>query len=115
METNTDPTKSLLERFERDILYDCHSLRARISRSEALETILATKGIIPDIATYLKSNEPDIKAVYPLLAEDLRKAWIYLVNNYIDEHLSEKRSFDFDSFGEMRDYLNGYKNEETIS
>ncbi|MFC1615084.1 hypothetical protein ACFL22_00810 [Patescibacteria group bacterium] len=45
----------LIQRFEKDILYDCHSLSARINRSDAQKELVEIgQGALRQIAEYLK-------------------------------------------------------------
>ncbi len=62
----------LAEQFEAEILYDAHSLQAKIGRSESARKIVQLSGHEKD---FLQSSTPTQTSPYPLLQEDLVTAW----------------------------------------
>ncbi len=60
--------------FENDIIYDAHSLRARIGRSETGKKIaLMSEEDKEALREYLKTHTAPTE--YPLLLQDVEKAW----------------------------------------
>lgn len=65
----------LCKQFDRDILYDCHSLPSRIERSEAAHGLrLNAYGALPTIIRHIELHEGLDKL-------DLRRAWGKLLNH----------------------------------
>ena len=78
-----DPKKmsweNLFERFESDIRYDCHSLTAKFERSSAQEELFKRgKESLRPIIGHLQQRKE--KNNFPLLDEDMTRAWAMLLN-----------------------------------
>lgn len=59
MEEQETPVSELIERFERDMLYDCHGYVLRFSRSEARkELVRMGKRALRPIVDHLQSHPP---------------------------------------------------------
>lgn len=68
----------LCEAFDGDILYDCHHIRTRVSRSDAGRKLrLNARGTLPVIVTHLENHR---RLDEPGPPEDLRLGWGLLLN-----------------------------------
>jgi hypothetical protein len=66
--------ETLVKRYEDDILFDCHSLPIKISRSEARREISElSPAEHKEIKKFLENHT--VKTIYPALAEEVRQAW----------------------------------------
>lgn len=90
----------LFERFAKDIIYDCHSLRARVSRSNAGKQILAVgPEIFNDLAQHLKDYKPPTQI--EAIAEEVRYGWGILLSWMCEEHSLDRKGIaqaDFNSW-----------------
>lgn len=80
-----DSALKLINRFQSDIVYDCHSLSARYGRSDAVRKILeAAIDMLPFIAAHLSTYEKatDIHDI----EMDARIAWCWLLRQIHDEN-----------------------------
>ncbi|MBU1046344.1 hypothetical protein KKH36_01015 [Patescibacteria group bacterium] len=83
MSLNPKEVQKLIERFEKDIIYDCHSLRTRLSRSEAREKLNEMgRDALRPIIDHLKINSPK---------DELAEAWNTLFA-WIEKDIDPKRS-----------------------
>lgn len=72
---NLDPPK-LVERFENDIIYDCHSLRAKFGRSQAQrELVQKGRESLRPIVEHIRLYQQTPPTSYPLVLDDLLVAW----------------------------------------
>jgi hypothetical protein len=81
--------KELIKHFEGDILYDCHSFRARIGRSLALREIVRRgTNILPDLVAHLeRTNFAEHGArAYPSGGEELACAWAVVLGGIERDH-----------------------------
>lgn len=67
---------ALIERFEKDIVYDAHSLRAKYSRSQARAELVAMgTDVIVHLFVYLKTEKgldyPDLPAAWAWLVKEI--------------------------------------------
>ena len=71
-----------IERFERNILHDCHSLPIKLNRSQSFASLVGTQqlGIQNMIGKYLLENRTllNTQIPYPLVEKELEEAWIIL-------------------------------------
>ena len=89
-------------RFESDIMYDCHSLRAKVSRSESGKHILA---LGPKVMTELSLHLTDWKSPSKIAAisEDVKYGWGILLSWMCRDHKLDRQGLaqnDFDSWVE---------------
>jgi|GEM_PF-6018225 len=71
-----DEMHALIRRFEMDIRYDCHSLTARYSRSEARRKIIAAgASAVKQLEKYMNGLPDSHAAEYSALDEDVKKAF----------------------------------------
>lgn len=66
----------LIQRFEGDILYDCHSFRARYSRSAARKELISRgNSFIPHVEEHMlidpRADNDDLKHAFDLLHREL--------------------------------------------
>lgn len=77
--------EQLCERFDRDILYDCHSLIAREERSLAQKELLRRgRSALATVIVHLE-NHPKLTGRVPELSgllEDLRLGWVMVLNRF---------------------------------
>lgn len=77
--------QELFKRFANDIIYNCHSLRASVSRSGAGRQIIADgPNILRDLATHLKDYKPSTEI--EALADEVRHGWGILLSWMCEEH-----------------------------
>lgn len=80
--------REIIERFQNDILYDCHSLSARYGRSEAVRALLEM-GIeaVPVMIAFLADfSSPTAE---PGAENDLKRAWTWILDDmsvFMDDH-----------------------------
>jgi hypothetical protein len=84
MESHTEETiLELIQRYNNDILYDAHSVEARIRRSEAKRNlVLIGKDTLKLISEKLKDSFPENEEI----DYDLFMAWNRLICEIIDTH-----------------------------
>ena len=90
----------LIERFEKDIIFDCHAVWIRVSRSRAGKEILALgPSVLPDLAVRLEGYKlPEGQEAH---SDSLKWAWSLLLSWLVKEHGLEGRpklQADFDGW-----------------
>jgi|ERR1035437_433157 hypothetical protein len=90
MKTKNSDLHSLFERFEEDIEFDCHSLRAKVSRSEAGKQIIVLgPRALKELASHLKGwrSPSQIHAI----SEEIKNGWGILLSWMCEEHSLERK------------------------
>jgi hypothetical protein len=74
-----DVMQQLIDRFEKDIMYDLHGTLIKVSRSEAARVLIAAAGFdtFRIIVNHLKKDPPSDKGIY----SDLPLAWCMLLHD----------------------------------
>lgn len=84
----------LFEQFEKDIIFDCHSLRARVSRSDARRQMTAIgPGIFPELYLHLKNYQSQAK-----IDEEVCHGWGILLSWFCEEHSLDRKEIAQDDF-----------------
>lgn len=91
---------SLFEKFENDIVFDCHSLRTKVSRSQSGKRIIAMgPKILRELAEYLKNWQPLSKIKE--LEDEEKHGWGILLSWMCEEHSLDRGGIaqnDFESW-----------------
>lgn len=100
MEANNLDLLTLFKQFENDIVYDCHSLRAKVSRSRSGKLIiLLGPKVLAELAIYLKNRQPPSKIKN--LSNEVNHAWGILLSWMCEEHSLNRENIaqtDFQSW-----------------
>ncbi len=98
-------TKDQFGCFERDITYDCHSLRARVSRSEAGKQIMASgPKVFNDLAQHLRDLGPSAKIEAP--TDEVRHGWGILLSWICEEHSLDRKGIIQTDFVSWVEWVN---------
>ena len=99
--------KELFERFAKDIIFDCHSLRAKVSRSDAGKQIIKVgPAVLSELAEHLNSYKPptEIEA----LADEVRYGWGILLSWFCEEHSLDRKGLNQKDFNSWIEWLKDF-------